>query len=166
MEWMQGLRAPCPACADESQRPDLIRTQNFNEYRLLHTCKKCLHVRNHPRKLLMLPQNIKKVDSIYPVMKKRSILKVQELNTILVATGLMEWWIKIWIFGLNLHWYTLKRSGEVQQWVSTTICKTRWRLCQSLRLLFSQWCWESCSGWCTNECRKVLSDCDPPCNTT
>lgn len=23
---MQGLRAPCPACADESQRPDLIHT--------------------------------------------------------------------------------------------------------------------------------------------
>lgn len=75
--------------------------------------KKSLHVHNHPRKLLMLLQNIQKVDSIYPVMEK-SI------------------------------------SGEVQQWVSTPVCKTRWRLCHSLRLLFSQWCWESCSGWWTN----------------
>lgn len=34
--------------------------------------KKCLHVHNHPRKLLMLLQNIQKVDSIYPVVEKVS----------------------------------------------------------------------------------------------
>lgn len=39
-EWMQGLREPCPACADESQRPDLLHTQGSNQHKQMHTCRK------------------------------------------------------------------------------------------------------------------------------
>lgn len=40
VEWMQGLRAPCPACADESQRPDLIHTPGSNQQKHMHTGRK------------------------------------------------------------------------------------------------------------------------------
>lgn len=50
MEWMQGLRAPCPACTDESQRPDLIHTPGSNEQKLVHTCRKVLIHAQSPQK--------------------------------------------------------------------------------------------------------------------
>lgn len=54
MEWMQGLRVPCPACADESQRPDLIHTPgSMNRGSCIHA-EKCLFMHNHTRKLLVL----------------------------------------------------------------------------------------------------------------
>lgn len=36
--------------------------------------------------------------------------------------------------------FSMYREG--QQWVSTTICKTEWRLCHGLELQFSHWCWD------------------------
>lgn len=49
MEWMQGLRAPCPACADESQRPELIHTAG-PDTDAGHSCRKVLvHAQSHQK---------------------------------------------------------------------------------------------------------------------
>lgn len=57
VEWMQGLRAPCPACADESQRPDLIHTPGSNEQKLMHSCRKVLVHAQSPQKTASVAQN-------------------------------------------------------------------------------------------------------------
>lgn len=58
MEWMQGLRAPCPACADESQRPDLIHTPGSNEQKRMHSCRKALVHAQSPQETASVAQTI------------------------------------------------------------------------------------------------------------
>lgn len=62
--------------------------------------------------------------------EKAEVCKItQEPDCRSDLTGLMEWWIQIW----NQQ----RSSREVQQGVSTDICKARWRLDGGLKLSVS-----------------------------
>lgn len=57
-----------------------------------------------------------------------------------------------------------KRSGALQQWISTTICKILWRLFHVLEWHFSQRCWRAHQNLQNCEQNFVPTDFDPPCS--
>lgn len=54
------------------------------------------------------------------------------------AVGLLEWWIQIWKFWFKPWSVYTEEVKRGQQWVSTPICKRRWRVCHCFGLHLTQ----------------------------
>lgn len=91
---MQGLREPCPACADESQIPDLIHTP---KQKLMHASRKVLV---HARKLLSLLKTRKKTFFFLVFCDTSQTRGLPALTSLLRTSA----------FNLEVEWSTIVRT--------------------------------------------------------
>lgn len=72
----------------------------------------------------------------------------------------IDWWIQLWKFGFYILVSMFIGGQDRQQWVSTAIWRTQWRLvCILVKCVGISQNWWNC------EHRNVPSDFNPQCNT-
>lgn len=137
MEWMQGLREPCPACADESQSPDLIHTP---EQKLTHASRKVLV---HAGKVLSLLKPLKTFFSGILRHVTNQVASSTDLTAAPRSRGHLNCTSE---FNLEEEWWTIVRTrAHVSATMVTMV---------NLACVFYAWGW--CSGLFWGVCMLYL----------